>query len=87
MLPLIAQDKANHYLYGSLIGGAVLIAQLVMHLPPQRSSLIALAAVVAVGIAKELIDRRSPNHTPDVMDAVATIAGGVAAVAPTLSFI
>lgn len=83
-IPLIDQDKANHVAYGALIAAVALVAQQLLGLPELRSALIALAVVAAVGAIKELLDRRDPAHTADVMDFVATLAGGVLVVAQPL---
>lgn len=82
MLPLLPQDKANHVAYGAVIASLSLIGASIFRAPLLSAALIALAAVVAVAILKELVDRRSTNHTSDAMDAVATIAGGLVVVAP-----
>lgn len=82
MLPLLPQDKANHVVYGAVIAALSLVGGTIFRAPMLPFALIALAAVVAVAILKELVDRRSTNHTPDAMDAVATIAGGLVVVAP-----
>lgn len=41
------------------------------------SPLIALGVVVFVGIAKEVYDKVSGKGCPEILDAVATAAGGV----------
>jgi hypothetical protein len=66
--PMIPQDKANHFFYGAIIYFAV---NLVL------GAYIALTIVVLSGILKEVYDKVSKTGTPDVLDAVATIAGGL----------
>lgn len=68
MLPQLPQDKANHVLYGlagflgvGLVFGAV--------------AGVIFAALI--GAAKEVYDRVTKKGTPDVLDFVATAAGGV----------
>ena len=69
LLPHLREDKANHFIYGVVL--FILLAFI-------RSPEIALAIVVAVGIAKEIYDKYSETGTPDIWDAVATTAGGAA---------
>jgi len=72
-LPMLPADKANHLAYGSAIACVVLVAH----------SVIAAAVAVAVfAIAKEVYDRVSKKGTPELMDAVATLAGGALVLAP-----
>lgn len=92
MLPIIPQDKANHAIYGALIFCVIFILS---HLSiPHYEMCVASAAVVVAAIAKELRDLWSniqskrlnltPTHGVEVMDAVATIAGGVVVLVPLL---
>lgn len=61
-------DKCYH-----LIGGIVLFS-----LGNFYSATFGLCLVIAMGIGKELYDYLNrENHTPDLWDAVATIAGGM----------
>ncbi len=65
----IPADKTAHFAVG-----AVLFAVLL----PFIGSVYALAGVTVIGSAKELYDAlNKDNHTPDLWDALATIAGGV----------
>lgn len=71
-LPVIPADKANHAVYGALaasLGG--------MHSVAIGAG---LCAVLAIG--KEVYDRVSRKGTPDIMDAVWTLAGGALVLAP-----
>ena len=64
----IPPDKALH-----LIGGVLIYA--VAHFV---SPLVGLGAVVAAGVGKEIYDYfNRDKRTPEVMDAVATIIGGL----------
>lgn len=64
----IPSDKVFHF-----AGGAILFALAV----PFVGAVYALAAVVAVGLLKEVYDyMNKANHTPDIWDAIATAAGG-----------
>ncbi len=69
MLPIIPQDKANHFIYGLAIFLAVGLA---------FGAIPGLVAAVLIGAAKEIYDRVSGKGTPDVYDFVATVVGGVA---------
>ncbi len=86
MLPVIPQDKANHFAYGAAIGAAVsLIA----------GPGIGLGAGVAFGVAKEAWDawgkhkaRRAgqvPLHGVELADAAWTAAGALAATVTPLA--
>lgn len=76
-LPSLPQDKANHFVYGALVAA-----------PPASffDPAIALIAVVVVGVGKEALDwwqnQRGGKHGVEVMDAVATVCGGLAVIAP-----
>jgi hypothetical protein len=82
-IPLIAQDKANHIVYGSLISIAALSALLVASRQhPMRAAALALCATVVAAWLKEAYDARYRDiHTPDPWDLVATSSGGVLAMA------
>ena len=71
----VPADKANHFLYA-----LVLFIPLAFVLTP----VIALAAVVATGIVKEVYDKVTGTGTPDYLDAVATALGGLAGYVCTL---
>lgn len=80
-LPLIAQDKANHVIYGALASITThCIARLVVQTPAPAAVAAAAGVAIAVAVGKELVDRRRPEaHTPDWRDAAATAAGGLVA--------
>lgn len=73
MLPIIPHDKANHATYGAAIACTGLLA---------HSVTAAAILVAAFAIGKEVYDRASKKGTPDLMDALATIAGGAFVLAP-----
>jgi hypothetical protein len=62
----IPLDKAFHFLAGWAIAATF-----------QSVPLFAAALVAAAGIGKEIWDKRSGKGTPDPMDAIATLLGGV----------
>ena len=62
-------DKAFHFLAGWAIAATF-----------QSMPLVAAALVAAAAIGKELWDRKG-NGTPELADCLATLAGGVAALA------
>lgn len=84
MLPSIPGDKANHFLYGALIALAAYAAGLLAL--PTLAAQAALAAAVVAGVVKEGADRWAnlqasrqglpPPHGVELLDAVATAAGG-----------
>ena len=85
-LPQLPADKANHALYGGAIFLAVAFALSLVGVHDARP--LALAAVVALALEKELsdwvINRRAralgyrPPHGVELFDAAATIGGGLA---------
>ena len=75
-LPIIPKDKANHYIYGNLIFLAVFVLSNFVVSASLAASL-GLFAVAVAGIGKEIYDSISGTGTPEVMDAVYTIAGGL----------
>lgn len=68
MLKLIAQDKANHIIYGLLV---FIVVNLFF------GPVIGLAASIVVGCVKELYDLLTKSGTPDGYDILATAFGGV----------
>jgi len=65
-LPLIPQDKANHFIYGIVI---YFITNLVFGV------FIAVMIGVIAGIGKEVYDELHDNHVSDWKDAAVTMAG------------
>lgn len=74
-LPVFAQDKVNHYAYGTVIA---LLTQLLLHLSGQPLSReIGIACAVTVGALKEVYDlAKVESHDPSVVDFLATTLGG-----------
>lgn len=68
-LPLIPQDKANHFVYGAVVGA--LVAAVTGY--PNA----ALVSAVVLGFVKEMYDLATKTGTPDWRDVVWTAAGGV----------
>lgn len=65
-LPVIPEDKANHFIYGCLIYS---LSSLIFTIP---YSLLIVAVIVAL---KELYDKYTPGSIPDIMDWVWTMLG------------
>lgn len=70
---LFAQDKANHIVYGAII------ASLCSVVFTPYSSLI---VVILLALAKELYDKLSKRGTPELLDVLATVFGGLLVVLP-----
>jgi hypothetical protein len=71
-LPSLPADKANHFVYGACaaaLGGL-------------HSVLAGLMLCALLAIAKEVRDRVTRRGTPDLLDALATVAGGLVALLP-----
>ncbi len=69
-LPLIPQDKANHFVYGSVI---FFVFLLITQIP-----IYALTGTAIVGLCKEIYDAlNKETHTPDIIDLIATVSGGL----------
>lgn len=69
MLPLIPQNKANHFVYGATISAIVSRAT------GNRAAGFITTVVFAFG--KEVWDWATKKGTPDIMDAVWTVLGGL----------
>jgi len=89
-LPMLPQDKANHFVYGLAIAiVAAYAAMVVLGWSHQQGKWVGVVAAAAFGVAKEgfdyVMNKRSaaaggpPVHTVDGMDALATAAGGLVA--------
>ena len=70
-LPVLPQDKANHAVYGAVIAAIVSLVGLPL----------ALLVVAGFALGKEVYDWRQ-NKQPEVMDALATVCGGLLVLAP-----
>jgi len=67
-LPLLPQDKANHFVYGSII---CFLASLLF------TPLASLLITIIIGILKEVYDKISKKGNPEILDAVATTIGAL----------
>lgn len=72
MLPVIPSDKANHFCYGAALAFAGSFHSI------EAGGLVCAAAA----IGKEIYDKRSGKGTPDLLDAAATILGGLTVLVP-----
>jgi hypothetical protein len=84
MLPMLAQDKANHLAYGALIACTVASACAAFGLSSEISAGAAIVATCAVAVGKELADRRNPERNAEAADIVATLAGAGLVALPAL---
>ena len=79
MVDLLAQDKLLHALGGVVIFAGCKVAQF--------SNEVCLATVAVIGIGKEVVyDKLLHQGTPEVMDAVSTMAGGLLGFSCTIKF-
>lgn len=79
---MLPYDKALHALAGAAIFSA---AYTLFHLAALPALEIAAAAVVLAAVGKEIYDYiHCDRHTPDPMDALWTVAGGVVVALPLL---
>lgn len=67
MIPI---DKLVHFLVGFSVSAILGMA---------GWPLLGLCAATVAGVGKEVWDHFNPPHTPDVLDALATIVGGLLA--------
>ena len=77
-LALLPADKALHVAYGAALALLGALAALAIGQPLWLG---ALALAVLFAVLKEVYDKASGKGTPDVWDAVATVAGAVPTVA------
>lgn len=80
---IIPQDKANHFIYGNAIAIVAVVAT--TFLAPEFRQFAGIAASTVAGVLKELADAamnkwRGASHGVELMDALATAAGGIATV-------
>ena len=79
-LPQLAQDKANHHIYGEvaaligLVAGPALARHVGIDLDPRAGA--AIGAVVA-GAIKEIWDKVTGKGDPSLGDFVATVSGAL----------
>jgi hypothetical protein len=84
MLPIIPQDKANHFIYGSVIFTGLVILANFLGLNPIIFGFVGTTLIAAT---KELVDyiqnKRAilnnilPSHGVEFMDFIATISGSI----------
>ena len=67
-LPLVPQDKANHYIYGSVI---YFISSLWL------SPMVSMILVLLIASLKELYDYKTKTGNPEIMDIVWTLLGSL----------
>jgi hypothetical protein len=67
-LPQIPQDKANHFVYGSII---CFLASLLF------TPLVSLCITIIIGILKEVYDKISKKGNPEILDVIATTIGAL----------
>lgn len=73
----LERDKQLHIAAGAAILLIVwAIAAFGAHLPLPTALFLARSAVLVAAVGKEVWDSYHPNHTPDPMDAAATVLGG-----------
>ena len=86
MLPLIEQDKANHFVYGAVLSFATIIfLSVILSVPPVIASVLGAVVGGAVGILKEVYDySHKETHTPDIQDFVWTFMGSLTVSIPGL---
>lgn len=74
VLPLIEQDKANHFIYGIII---YFIFKLIFSMIFGLTTGILVGSIfgIVAAIGKEIYDNKHPHHTSDWKDAAYTIAG------------
>lgn len=81
-LTMLQPDKALHALVGGAIFSAAYVLFTLAGLPALH---IASGAVVLAAVGKEVYDYLNRDrHTPDGMDALATLAGGAVVALPLL---
>lgn len=71
-LPVIPADKANHAVYGAALAA----------LGGLHSLALGALLCAAFAIGKEVYDQARKTGNPEVLDAVATLAGGVLVLLP-----
>lgn len=68
IIPNIPHDKQGHFIAGVLTYALAHFA----------GPMVGIAVVIAMAIGKEIYDQfHRENHTPEALDAVATILGGI----------
>jgi hypothetical protein len=67
-LPLIKQDKANHFIYGN-----VLCFFFNLFFIP----LVTITFMIIIAVGKEIYDNKTKTGTPELMDVVWTLLGAL----------
>lgn len=88
-IPTIPADKAQHYFWGSIAGGAGALLAVALHLPAQMAPVFALAAALVAGVWKEWSDDEANRaaeaageplpHEVSGADVAWTVAGAASA--------
>lgn len=83
-LPSLPQDKANHVVYGAAIFAVTFCIFSLLKLP---ATYYAFATVVLFAFGKEAVDYlqnkfQGTQHGVELLDAVATVAGGAVCALP-----
>ncbi len=82
-LPIIPQDKANHFIYGVVVSLAAMFVASTQALPIPLV-VVGIVSAFVVGAIKEAVDyiqnkqAGTPLHGVELLDGVATGLGGVA---------
>jgi hypothetical protein len=83
-LIVLSQDKANHFAYGTIICTiSTLIALLLIKIILIPLWLVLLPTIF-FAIGKEYYDYKSRKGTPDIKDALFTLAGGLSVYVPSI---
>lgn len=71
-LPQLSQDKANHFIYGSIAAWAGACVAAMLGYPPPEGM---VGGAFVAGVLKECYDYWTRRGTVDALDLVATTAG------------
>ena len=85
MIKKIAPDKWKHFLVGILVG-AILQAFFLWKMPasPALATILAFVLVVAISYGFELFSKFTGKGHYELMDAIASVVGGMLGMAATL---
>jgi uncharacterized membrane protein HdeD (DUF308 family) len=86
-LPILPQDKANHWVYGGIIYAVAYLLSLAFPIITFPAAYVALAIVALFAVGKEALDaymntKNPGSHGVELNDALATIAGSIVVAAP-----
>ena len=76
LIPVIPQDKANHFVYGTLLGAISCLA---------FGPILSIAITFLVGFGKEVWDKVSGTGTCDLIDLIVTMIGGMVVILPIIA--